>query len=179
VKRWCLVLAGLGFVGTTSCLICPPRTSLPPLPEGCEPPTLLANATITLRQEGGACTATVKPRHLCVQQRGVVRWYVDNECGPLEGRAGRPALRVTGLTPTQKDRGRAGWLEKACSASLQRVEKGSPLREVRTEAPPEANVIVCSVPDDPSLVGQYKYNLEGEIVPLDPHLEVIQPRGPP
>jgi hypothetical protein len=105
-----------------------------------------------------------------------VRWFVDNRCGVLEGQAGAPALKVAHMTP--RERGHEGWFDLACSASLSRVDRGSPLDSDVKNRPP-GNVIVCSIPNDAALEGLYKYSLDGRIVPLDPGLEVIPPSGPP
>ncbi len=153
---------------------CPPCPSVPRAAAVCK--DFLAKATITLQREKDECHATVAPATVRVQRGGAVRWFVDNRCGVLEGSAERPALAVVRMTP--KERGRSGWFEKACSASLPRVEEGFPLGKATERRPPQrTNLIVCSIPDDEALEGSYEYSLEGRIVTLDPRLEVIPP-GP-
>ncbi len=140
-----------------------------PILAGCdEGGSPLVKAQITLSKNTvGKCVAEVKPARMCVMQGGVVRWKVDNGCGLLEGEE-RPALAVTKLTDRETGKA-ADWLDASCSASLQRVEAGSPAK---------ANVIHCDVPDE-APPGLYKYSLEGMIEPLDPELEVSRPPGTP
>jgi hypothetical protein len=179
VTRSCLTLAVLGVAAVAACQPAERKVPSPPSPSpqaAVTCPNHLAEATITLHKEKDTCRATVAPATVRVERGGVMRWFVDNQCGILEGSAERPALAVVRMTP--KERGKAGWFEKACTASLPRVEEGSPLQTAAERRPTQrTNLIVCSIPNDKALEGVYEYSLEGKIETLDPRLEVIPP-GP-
>jgi hypothetical protein len=164
VNRTRLGLVVLASVGTLACCPCrgprvDPRTVVVSACNGV--PTLVQPRIRLERSAEGACTATVAPERLCVYRGDVLHWQVYNQCGVLEGKT-RPALAVVRLTPVEKAPP-PKWFE-ACRPSLSRVLPGADAR----------NTISCRIPDS-ATAGLYKYSLEGEIQPLDPHLEVLDP----
>jgi hypothetical protein len=125
-------------------------------------PALIQPRITLYRPEGERnCRAAVAPERLCIYRGDVLHWQVDNQCGLLEGKQ-RPALALVRLTPLEKARP-ATWLAD-CRPSLWHVAPGADAK----------NRFSCRVPEN-APAGVYKYDLEGEIQPLDPHLEVLDP----
>jgi hypothetical protein len=136
----------------------------------------LVKALITLdKGNSDKCRASVEPREgVCVVQGGVIRWKVDNRCGPLEGSRDDPAIAVTELVleTTAKDgtttETPATWLFDACEAQIPTLEEGAPAKK---------NMLLCDVPTTTD-VGKYKYKLGGKFEALDPPIRVRPPRDP-
>jgi hypothetical protein len=172
-----LSMAGV-LVGATGCngdKPAPPRqtavttlgTQVPDLASdtvsGCVSGAALVKVLIDLKPESDRCVAEVTPASVCVAAGGVVRFKVQNGCAAL-GDPDRPALEITkpvfkrplitaleatGLPP----------LFLNCALRVQRIDKGA------------SHVVLCDVAAD-AYEGFYKYGLTGQIVPLDPDVEV-------
>ena len=130
---------------------------------GCVSGAALVKVLVDLRPEGDRCVAEVTPASVCVAAGGVVRFKVENGCAAL-GDPGRPALEITQpvfkrrLT-TREEQTRRPQLFQSCSLRVQRIDKGA------------SQVVLCDVAAD-AYEGFYKYGLTGQIVPLDPDVEV-------
>jgi hypothetical protein len=137
---------------------------------GCASGAALVKVLIDLKPENDRCVPEVTPASVCVARGGVVRFKIENGCSAL-GDGGRPALeitrpifkrRLTNRPPTTELAATAATdveLFQNCKLSVQRIDKAA------------SHVVLCDVAEKAS-EGYYKYGLTGQIVPLDPDVEV-------
>lgn len=129
---------------------------------GCVAGAPLVKVLIDLQPQASGCVPVVTPASVCVAPAGVVRFKVKNGCAAL-GSPERPALEIS--QPTFKralytsETTTATGLFQSCSLKVQ-------------ELPATATVVVlCDIAQE-AVEGFYKYSLTGQIVPLDPDVEV-------
>jgi hypothetical protein len=129
---------------------------------GCVSGAPLVKILIELKPSADRCAPEVTPASVCVAPAGVVRFRVHNRCGDL-GKPDRPALEITqpafkrALFGTETWTG--GGLFQNCSLKVPQIAAGA------------SQIILCDIAAD-ALDGFYKYGLEGDIVPVDPDVEV-------
>lgn len=167
------------FGGATGCngdkAAAPPSPAVPPSAgcaaldlasdtvSGCVHGAALVKVLIDLKPSGDRCAAEVTPASVCVAAGGAVRFKVQNGCKSL-GDPERPAVEITRpvfkrpLAAGTKPDGRPE-LFPNCSLKVQRIDRAA------------AQVLICDVAPD-AYEGFYKYGLTGQIVPLDPDVEV-------
>jgi len=130
---------------------------------GCVSGAALVKVLVDLKPENDRCVPEVTPASVCVAAGGVVRFKVQNGCAAL-GDADRPALEITrpvfkrSLT-TQVQPTELPPLFQNCVLRVQRIDKAA------------SHVVLCDVAAD-AFEGFYKYGLTGQIVALDPDVEV-------
>jgi len=123
----------------------------------------LVKVLIELKPSDKGCTAEVTPASVCVAAGGVVRFKVENGCAAL-GDPDRPAVQITRpvfkrrLTTLPAPTG-VPELFQNCVPKVQRIDRAG------------SQVVLCDVAPD-AFEGFYKYGLTGQIVPLDPDVEV-------
>jgi len=176
VRRDGLAVVTLALAGSLACAShVPPQLGDQDVVSGCDVEgSTYVKVLITLKPdpEGKLCLATVsqgpKPEDpICVFQGGAVRFKVVNGCGRLIDPQ-RPALRfiqpeprrLSGEGPDKKP-----WSFATCSAEF----------PVLTDDKPRFHF--CEVPSS-VLPGRYKYGLEGQIVKIDPDVEVRRGNHP-
>jgi len=131
---------------------------------GCIHGAALAKVLVDLKPEGDRCVAEVTPASVCVAAGGAVRFKVSNGCAAL-GDPTRPALEITkasfkrplGRGPAPLDP--PPLFPASCSLKVQRIDRGA------------SQVLFCDIAED-AYEGFYKYGLTGQIVPVDPDVEV-------
>jgi hypothetical protein len=131
---------------------------------GCVQGAALAKVLVDLKPEGDRCVAEVTPASVCVAAGGAVRFKVQNGCTSLGG-PDRPALEITrasfkrplGREPAPVDP--PPLFPASCALKVQRIDKGG------------SHVLFCDVAED-AYEGFYKYGLTGQIVTVDPDVEV-------
>jgi hypothetical protein len=140
---------------------------------GCVEGSPLVKAVITLKVVEEKCHADVTPASVCVVRGGVIRWKIDNYCGPLVGSDAMPALEITapifkapldGLRESQQSQASKAPPPKLASCGLK-----ARTVEDRSKA---GNVLLFCEVDKNARYGFYKYGLKGQIDPLDPDIEV-------
>jgi hypothetical protein len=168
------------LVGATGCngdrpasapkteVVAPPRCPGPDLESdtvsGCVCGAALAKVLVDLKPEGDRCVAEVTPASVCVAAGGAVRFKVQNGCASL-GSPDRPALEVTrasykralGRGPAPVDP--PPLFPASCDLKVHTIDKGA------------SRLLFCEVAED-AYEGFYKYGLTGQIVPVDPDVEV-------
>lgn len=118
------------------------------------------------------CHADVTPASVCVVPGGVIRWRIDNDCGPLIGSDVGPALEIT--SPTFKAHlgglsGKGNSQASKVPPKLASCALKAPKIEDRSRP---GNVLLFCEVDRNAEEGFYKYGLKGQIEPLDPDIEV-------
>ena len=130
---------------------------------GCVSGAALVKVLIDLKLENNRCVPEVTPASVCVAAGGVVRFKVQNGCAAL-GDPDRPAVEITKpvfkrpLT-TQVEPTDLPELFQNCVLRVQRIDRAA------------SHVVLCDVAEE-AYEGFYKYGLTGQIVPLDPDVEV-------
>jgi len=129
---------------------------------GCVSGAPLVKILIDLQPREAGCVPEVTPASVCVAPAGVVRFKVRNGCAAL-GEPGRPALEIS--QPTFKralhtaETTTATGLFQSCSLKVQQLPAAA------------THVVLCEIANDAG-EGFYKYSLSGQIVTLDPDVEV-------
>jgi hypothetical protein len=130
---------------------------------GCVCGAALVKVLIDLKPEKDRCVAEVTPASVCVAAGGVVRFRVQNGCAAL-GDSDRPALEITKpvfkrpLTTRAAPTGLPELFQN-CVLRVQRIDRAA------------SHVVLCDIAAD-AYEGFYKYGLTGQVVPLDPDVEV-------
>ncbi len=142
--------------------------AVPDVVSGCASGAPLAKVLIDLRLQGDRCEAEVTPASVCVAPGAVVRFKIENGCASL-GDEARPLLEIGQPRPKPHLARRAG---SAPESKGPEVFQNCPLR-VRHLDKAESLVMHCDIPEG-AIEGFYKYSLTGQIVTLDPDVEVHQ-----
>ena len=131
---------------------------------GCVHGAALAKVLIDLKPEGDRCIAEVTPASVCVAAGGAVRFKISNGCATLADPA-RPAVEIT-TASFKRPLGRGPapidpppLFPASCALRVQKIDKGA------------SHVLFCDIAED-AYEGFYKYGLTGQIVPVDPDVEV-------
>ena len=136
---------------------------------------------VTLAKDptSGACKVEgFEPKTVHVFRGSAIRWKVTNACDPTG--AAKRHLKFTNPQPTGGHTGSAASTSGTRTAGEQ---GGDPKPFAFANCSSEVllgsqtdplNVLICEVPDN-AAYGVYKYNLEGDIEPYDPGLEVHGP----
>jgi hypothetical protein len=140
---------------------------------GCVDGSPLVKVLITLTVVDKKCHADLTPASVCVVPGGVIRWKVDNDCGPLVGSDAAPALEITAPTFKAAQAGSRGNEQGEASKAPPPKLASCGLKAARVEerSKPGNLLLFCEV-DRKAPYGFYKYGLKGQFDPLDPDVEV-------